>query len=58
MLFVRRTLKNYNFCMFALLEVTRIYKALMLFADLWGPICYKDPQNKGINLNSLLDIIV
>ena len=27
-----------------------IYKALKLFADLQGPICYKDPQNKGINL--------
>ena len=36
--------------MFALLEITHIYKALKLFADLQGPICYKDPQNKGINL--------
>ena len=27
-----------------------IYKALMLFADLQGPMCYIDPQNKGINL--------
>ena len=37
--------------MFALLEIARIYKALFkLFADLQGPICYKDPQNKGINL--------
>ena len=36
--------------MFALLEIVRIYKALKLFADLQGPICYKDPQNKGINL--------
>ena len=36
--------------MFALLEIARIYKALKLFADLQGPICYKDPQNKGINL--------
>ena len=35
--------------MFALLEIARIYKAL-IFADLQGPICYKDPQNKGINL--------
>ena len=34
----------------SLLEITRIYKALKLFADLQGPICYKDPQNKGINL--------
>ena len=25
-----------------------------LFADLQGPICYKDPQNKGINLIVLL----
>ena len=36
--------------MFALLEISRIYKALKFFADLQGPICYKDPQNKGINL--------
>ena len=36
--------------MFALLEIARIYKALKLFADLQGPICYKDPQNKGIHL--------
>ena len=42
--------KNYNFYMFALLEIARIYKALKLFADLQGPICYKDPQNRGINL--------
>ena len=27
-----------------------IYKALKLFADLRGPICYNDPQNKGMNL--------
>ena len=33
--------------MFALLEIARIYKALKLFADLQGPICYNDPQNKG-----------
>ena len=39
-----------NFYMFALLEIARIYKALKIFADLQGPICYKDPQNKGINL--------
>ena len=36
--------------MFALLEIDRIYKTLKLYADLPGPICYKDPQNKGINL--------
>ena len=33
--------------MFALLEIAYIYKALKLFAELQGPICYKDPQNKG-----------
>ena len=36
--------------MFALLEIACIYKALKLFADLQGPICYKDPKNKGTNL--------
>ena len=36
--------------MFELLEIARIYEALKLFAALQGPICYKDPQNKGINL--------
>ena len=36
--------------MFTLLEIARINKALQLFADLQGSICYKDPQNKGINL--------
>ena len=40
----------YNFYMFALLEIARIYRALKIFADLQGPICYKDPQNKGMNL--------
>ena len=35
--------------MFALLEIARIYKALKLFLDLQGPICYNDPQNKGIS---------
>ena len=36
--------------MFALLEIARIYKALIKrFADLQGPICYNDPQNKGMN---------
>ena len=36
--------------MFALLKILRIYKALKFFADLQGTICYKDPQNKEINL--------
>ena len=36
--------------MFALLKIARSYKALKLFTDLQGPICYKDPQNKEINL--------
>ena len=36
--------------MFALLENARIYNALKLFADLQGPICYEDLQNKRINL--------
>ena len=31
--------------MFALLEITRIYKALKRFADLRGLICYNDAQN-------------
>ena len=57
--FVRLTLKrrqtstnseNYNFYMFALLEIARIYKALRRFADLQGPICYKDAQNTEMNL--------
>ena len=38
------------FCMFALLEIAHIYKALKLFADLQGLICYKVPQSEGINL--------
>ena len=42
--------QNYNFYTFALRKIARIYKALKLFADLQGPICYNDPQNKGINL--------
>ena len=42
--------KNFNLYMFALLEIARIYKALKLFTDLQEPICFKDPQNKGINL--------
>ena len=42
--------KNFNLYMFALLEIALIYKALKLFTDLQGPVCYKDPQNKGINL--------
>ena len=36
--------------MFALLEIAHICKALKVFADVQGPICYKDPQYKGINL--------
>ena len=36
--------------MFALLKIASIYKALKRFADLQGPICYNDAQNKGINL--------
>ena len=32
--------------MFALLKIARIYKALKLFVDLQGPICYKDSKNK------------
>ena len=42
--------ENYNFYMFALLEIARIYKALNCFADLQGPICYKDAQNTEMNL--------
>ena len=42
--------ENYNFYMFALLEIARIYKALKHFADLQGPICYNDAQNKEMNL--------
>ena len=36
--------------MFALLEIARIYKARKRFADLQGPICYNDAQNKEMNL--------
>ena len=43
--------------MFHLLEIARIYKALKRFADLQGPICYNDAQNKEMNLIVLLDII-
>ena len=32
--------------MFALLEIARIYNALKRFADLQGPICYKDAPKK------------
>ena len=35
--------------MFAFLEIAPIYKALKFFADLQGPICFKDPKYKGIN---------
>ena len=43
--------------MFALLEIARIYKALKRFADLQGPICYNDAQNKRDESHSLLYII-
>ena len=43
--------------MFTLLKIARIYKALNCFADLQGPICYNDAQNKEMNLIVLLDII-
>ena len=33
-----------------IISIARIYKALKLFADLQGPICYNDAQNKGMNL--------
>ena len=36
--------------MFALLKIVLICKALKLFADLQGPICYNDAQNKEMNL--------
>ena len=36
--------------MFPLFEIARIYKALKLFADVQGPICYEDLQKKGTNL--------
>ena len=36
--------------MFAFLEIALICKALKLFADLQGPICYKDAQNTEMNL--------
>ena len=36
--------------MFASLEIAGVYKALKRFADLHGPICYNDAQNKGMNL--------
>ena len=45
-----RNSENYNFYMFALLEIARIYKAVKRFADLQGPICYNDAQNKEMNL--------
>ena len=38
--------------MFVLFDIARIYRALKLFADLQGSICYKNPPNKGINLLS------
>ena len=45
-----KTILGSGVCLFALLEIARIYKALKPFAHLQGPVCYKDPQNKGINL--------
>ena len=36
--------------MFALLEIARINKALKRLADLQGPTCYNDAQNKEMNL--------
>ena len=36
--------------MSALLEIARIYKALKRFADLQGPTCYNDAQDKEMNL--------
>ena len=38
--------------MFALLEIARIYKALIIkrFTDLQGRIRYEDAQNKEMNL--------
>ena len=57
--FVRRTLKrwqtsknseNYNWYMFALLEIARIYKALKRSAHLQESICYNDAQNNEMNL--------
>ena len=36
--------------MFSLFEIAHIYKALKRFADLQGPTCYNDAQNKGMNL--------
>ena len=36
--------------MFALLEIELMYLPLNRFADLQGPICYNDAQNKGISL--------
>ena len=36
--------------MFALLEIAHIYKTLKHFADLQGPICYNDAQNKAMSL--------
>ena len=36
--------------MSTLLGTAHIYKALKVFADFQGPICYKDRQHKEINL--------
>ena len=43
--------------MFALLAIARIYKALKVFVDLQGPICYEDLQKRDKS-HSLLAIIV
>ena len=39
-----------HFSLLPIVYLPPLYKALKLFADLQGPICYEDPQNKGINL--------
>ena len=40
--------------MFALLEISRIYKALKCFADLQGPICYNDAQEMNQEMNLIV----
>ena len=39
-----------DFYILDFLEIARFYKALKIFADLQGPICYNEHQNKGISL--------
>ena len=46
----RALIVSLGYLWFALLEIARIYKALNCFADLKGPICYKDAQNTEMNL--------